>query len=180
VVEAAHPDARDAALLRVDHFDVEAVDFEVLAHCRHAPKPRQQIAAHGFEAVAVDGDLHQVGHLVHVHAAAQQEPAVAFFDDPFDLDVVFVADLADDLLEQVLDGDQARRAAVFIHHHRDLHAAALEFLQEIGNALGLGHEMRRPHQRCDRARRRQAALDQVLDEDEPLHVVECLFEDRDA
>ena len=42
------------------------------------------------------------------------------------LDVVLVLDLADDLLDQVLDGDQAGRAAVLVEHDGDVDLAALE------------------------------------------------------
>ena len=67
-----------------------------------------------------------------------------FVDDRLGLDVVFVADLADDLLEQILDRDQARRAAVFVDDDRELGLLALELLQQLRHALGLGHERRRP------------------------------------
>ena len=63
-----------------------------------------------------------------------------------------------------------------------LDALALELLQQLGHALGLGHEMRRPDQRRDRLVGRRSALqqDQVLHEHEAQHVVEGLFVDRHA
>ena len=47
------------------------------------------------------------------------------------LDVVLVLDLADDLLEQVLDRHEAGRAAVLVEHDRDVDLAALELVQEV-------------------------------------------------
>ena len=44
------------------------------------------------------------------------------------LDVELIVDLADDLLDHVLDGDQARDAAVFIDHDRHVIAVAAELL----------------------------------------------------
>ena len=80
--------------------------------------------------------------------------AVALVDDRLGLDVVLVADLADDLLEQVLDRHQARGAAVLVDDDRALNLLALELLQQLGDTLGLGHEVRRPQQRRDRRARR--------------------------
>ena len=128
------------------------------------------------------GHLHQLRHLVDVHAAAHQELPAPFVDDAFDFDVVFVADLADDLFEQIFNGDQAGGAAVLVDDDRDLHATALKLLEQIRHALGLGHEVRGPHQwrnRIAHAAGRQA-LDQVLDEDEALHVIQRILEHRHA
>ena len=69
---------------------------------------------------------------------------MAFLDDRLRLDVVLVADLADDLLEQVLDRHEARGAAVLVDHDRDLHLLALELLEQLRHPLGLGHEGGRP------------------------------------
>ena len=69
--------------------------------------------------------------------AAEHERAVALVDDRLGLDVVLVANLADDLLEQVLDRHQAGGAAVLVDDDRDLHLLALELLQQLGHALGL-------------------------------------------
>ena len=59
------------------------------------------------------------------------------------LDVVLVANLADDLLENVLDRDEAGRAAVLVAHDRDVRAARLKFAQLFVDALGDRNECRR-------------------------------------
>ena len=87
----------------------EAVELEGLPHRRHAADPRQHVAADGLEAVRLDLDAEPIAHLVDVHLRAEDARAVALVDDRLGLDVVLVADLADDLLEQILERDQARR-----------------------------------------------------------------------
>ena len=75
---------------------------------------------------------------------------LAFIDDALDFDVVLVANLADDLFEQIFDRHEARGAAVLVDDDRALQPLALELLQQIRNALGFGNEVRRPDQRRDR------------------------------
>ena len=51
--------------------------------------------------------------------------------------VVLVVDLAHDLLDDVLDGDDADGAAVLVDHDGQLQARLLHLAQEIVDALGL-------------------------------------------
>src|SRR5262245_38173789 len=122
----ADPHSIDAAPLGVEHFDREAVDVELLPDVRDAADVVHQEATHGLEAFALDLDVEPLRHLVDVHLAAEDDAAVAFVDDRLRLDVVLVANLADDLLEQVLDGHQARRAAVLVDDDRDLRLLPLK------------------------------------------------------
>ena len=57
---------------------------------------------------------------------------------------MLIGDLADDLFDDVFDRHQARHAAVLVHHQRHVVAAAAEILQQHVDALGFGHEYRRP------------------------------------
>ena len=98
-------------------------------------------------------DAQPIVQLVDADLAAEDEHAVALVLDGLGLDVVLVANLADDLLEQVLDRDQARGAAVFVDDDGRLHLLALELLQQVGHPLGLGHEVRRTQQALDHAAR---------------------------
>ena len=65
--------------------------------------------------------------------------------------VVLVLDLAHDLLEEVLDRDQARRAAVLVEHDGQVDLASLELVQEVVDGHGLGHEHGRPQHRPQRS-----------------------------
>ena len=64
------------------------------------------------------------------------------------LDVVLVLDLADDLLDQVLDRDETGRAAVLVEHDRQVDLAPLELVQQVVDGHRLGHEDRRPQERA--------------------------------
>ena len=52
-------------------------------------------------------------------------------DDHRLLGVVLVLDLADDLLEQVLDRHEAGRPAVLVEHDRDVDLPPLELVEEV-------------------------------------------------
>ncbi len=110
----------------------------------------------------------------------------ALVDDRLAFDVVLVADLADDLLEQILDRHQPGGAAVFVDDDRDLHLLALELLQHLRNALGFGHERRRPDQPLQipiephRPGFGAGETNQVLHEHHAGDVVEILGVDGDA
>src|ERR1700694_1033739 len=60
--------------------------------------------------------------------------------------VEFVADIADDLFEDVLHRNDAARAAEFIHHDGKMDALGLELLQQVLDQLGLGHEHDGPYE----------------------------------
>ena len=136
-------DFRDAPPLGVQHFDGQAVDVEALADRRHAAETREQVAADGLEALALDVDVEPLRDVVHVHLAAEDEPAVAFVDDRLGFDVVLVANLADDFLEQIFERHEARRAAVFIDDDGALRLLPLKLLQQLGHELRLRHDHRR-------------------------------------
>ena len=88
---------------------------------------------------------------------AEHERVVVLADDGLGLAVVLVANLADQLLDDVLDGHEAGRAAVLVDDDRELKALLLELAQQIDDALRLGHERRRPHDLRDLARARRLA-----------------------
>ena len=92
-------------------------------------------------------DVEQLGEVVDVGAPVDPGLVVGEPDDQRLLDVVLVLDLADDLLEQVLDRDQAGRSAVLVEHDRDVDLAALELVEQVVDAHRLGHEHRRPQER---------------------------------
>ena len=66
------------------------------------------------------------------------------------LDVVLVDDLADQLLDQVLEGDQPGGAAVLVDHDRHVELLGLHLPHQLGDPLGLGHEVGGPQVGPDR------------------------------
>ena len=69
--------------------------------------------------------------------------------DPWLLAVVLIGDLADDLLEDVLDRDQTGSAAVLINDDRHMHLLRLHVAQQLVDRLGLRDEVCRPHHVAD-------------------------------
>src|SRR5688500_14893149 len=112
----AAPDAylRDPPALDFQHFDRELIHVERLPDVRHTAQVGEQIAAERFEALALYLDAEAIGDLVDAHLAAEDEHASAFVGDGFTLDVVFIADLSDDFLEQVFDRHETCRSAVLV------------------------------------------------------------------
>ena len=98
--------------------DVETFHFKRLTRPRHAAGPSEDESAHRLESFTLDVDAEALGHVVDVHLAAEDEHPVALVHDWIHLDVVLVADIPDDLHEQILDRDEPRRAAVLVAHHR--------------------------------------------------------------
>jgi hypothetical protein len=101
------------------------------------------------------------------------------------LGVVLVGDLAHDLLEDVLDSDQAGGAAVLVDDDRHVDPHALHLPQQLVDRLAVRHVGRRPHDLLDplgRVRVRVLLLpgDDVLQVGDPDHVVDALADDGDA
>ena len=65
------------------------------------------------------------------HRALDDEAAVRLADDAGDGDVVLVGDLADDLLEDVLQGHDAHQAAVLVDDDGEMLAAPAEGLELV-------------------------------------------------
>ena len=83
-------------------------------------------------------------------AAVRQDFAFAdSFEERF-FGVVFVLNLADDLFEDVLDRDDPGRAPVFVDDDREMHAATLQFVQQIVDPLRFRHDVGRPQDFVDR------------------------------
>ena len=98
-------------------------------------------------------ELEQVAQVVHGDPTVEPEGAtVGIGLDRLDkalLDVVLVLDVADDLLDQVLDGDQAGGPAVLVDHDRDVAAGEAHLGEHLVHPLRLGHVGRGPGQGPD-------------------------------
>ena len=86
-----------------------------------------------------------VAHLVDRRSSRDAQCAVCQVFDDGRLDVVLVGDLADDLLEQVLERDQPGRAAVLVDDDGHVELLGLHLAQELGDALLLRYEDGRAH-----------------------------------
>ena len=62
--------------------------------------------------------------------------------------IVFIGDLSDQLLEDILDRDEPGRAAVFVQHYGHVHLLLLKRAKEIADQLGFGDEIGPSHRRA--------------------------------
>jgi len=95
--------------------------------------------------------------------------------------VVLVVDLADDLLQDVLDRHQAGHAAVLVDHDRHVVARKPELLEQDVEALGFRNHHRGPDELRQRLRRGVLGerLQQVLGQQDAEDLVALLAIDRE-
>ena len=91
-------------------------------------------------------DVEQLLEIVDVRPAIHARLILGQADDHRLLGVVLVLDLADDLLEQVLDRHQAGRSPVLVEDDRDVDLPTLEFVEEVVDRHRLGDEHGRPEE----------------------------------
>ncbi len=96
------------------------------------------------------------------------------------VEVVFVLDVADDLLEHVLDRHQPGDAAVFVDDDGDVVAVGAEFLQQHVEPLRFGNEHGGAQHAADVAVGFGVVAQQVLRQQNPDDVVAVLVDDRKA
>jgi hypothetical protein len=99
------------------------------------------------------------------------------------LGIELVVDLADDLLEQVLQCDEARDGAVLVHHDRHVALLAADLREQVTEPLRLGHEVRRVEQPAQVGAAGGAVLErheQAAHVQDAEHVVELVVVDRIA
>ena len=136
------PDACDSPALGLEYLHGEPVDVDPLALGGHpaegAPAGSRRPSSNPARSTTTPN---WSSSSRHVGLAADDEDAVAFVDDWLGLRVVLVADLTDDLFDQILEGDEPRRAAVLVDDDGALDALALELLQQVRYDLGLRDEM---------------------------------------
>ena len=126
---------------------MQVVGFHDVPRLGYPAQAVVDVAAHRVHLGAVDAGAKDLLHVFRGYPGVHQHLAVVLMNH---LGVPgageLVLDLADDLFQHVLHGDQALGAAVFIHHDGDLGAALLQFFQQVVYPLGLGDDERFTHQ----------------------------------
>ncbi|CAM2151793.1 hypothetical protein PT2222_270013 [Paraburkholderia tropica] len=179
---AAHQQHVHLAGVGAQHLENQVAETHLLAAMRHVAEMIRHVTADcvhffigemGAERLV---ELHEFGERAHAEAAVGRSDDVAAFL----VEVVFVLDVADDLLQHVLDRDQAGHAAVFVHDDGDVIAVLPEVVQQHVQALRLGDE----HGRAQHAAHVEFLLgviaQQILREQHADHVVAIAFVDRIA
>ena len=121
----ADADLVDAAPLGLEDLDVEAVDRRT-ARRRPARGRRASARSRRRSRTRRRRSRRRAARPCSPIAdlAAEDERVVGLAHDRLGFEVVLVANLADELLDDVLDGDQAGGAAVLVDDDRELEAAA--------------------------------------------------------
>ena len=151
---------------------------------RDAAQHRVEVAADGVVFVALgDAEPELVVQLVHRVAAVHHGLVVG--DDLERLllgQVVLVADLADDLLQHVLQGDDPGGASVLVDHDHHVGLFEAHLVEQLVDLLLLRHGVDGPQQALDPELIGTGAAhenaEQVLGVDQPDDVVDVLLVDR--
>ena len=169
----------------VDGGDVEldVVDLHAVADLRRAPELAEDDAADGVVVVVRQVALEALVELLDRQAALDPVEVGPEAHDRRVLGIEFVVDLADDLLEQVLQRDEARDRAVLVDDDRHVALQAADLGQQLAQALRLGHQVRRVQQRAQIGAGPGSVLqghEQPPHVQHAEHVVELVAEDRIA
>src|SRR5215211_9442055 len=97
----------------------------------HPAEMAKHEAAYGLEVLALEPGAEGFVHLVYQDASVREVGAVAhLFDGGFFL-IELVADLADDLLDYVFEGEHALKGAPLVDNHGHLEVLPSEVFQDV-------------------------------------------------
>src|SRR5215831_11934515 len=174
----AHPYPGDAAGVHLGHGQPVAVDLDRVTHRWQPPQSGENIPGHrlvrSFRQAdpGLLGELVEVEQAVHLYLAAVQPARAAL------LGVVLVLDIPDQLLHQVFQGHDPRRAAVLVHHDRQVRAVPPHLGQRGQHPLADRQPLHRPDDLTDQQFLvRQPGVEQVTDVHKADHVVVGLLVD---
>ena len=147
-------------------FASKRAQAELLARLRDAAEPAQHqraqraLVAAGGKGFAAVERLRQTGQ---ADGAGREPFALAGFGKVGAFELEFVAQLAEQLLEQVFECDQPEQLAIFVDHECELEAAPAHLVEQFAERLARRHEVGLADQPLQ-ARRRglQAPRDQIL------------------
>src|SRR5438876_5223742 len=167
----------DPAAVDGRHGEAEALHVDRVPDLRDAAQTAEDHPADGVVRLVGEIEAEPLARVGQRHEAVDEEGA-ALLAEERTLAVELVLDLADELLDDVLEGDESGGAADLVDHDREGHALAAELGERAVEVGRLGEVERLAHELAHRALRRRA--DDVLHVDDPDDVVEVLAVDRDA
>ena len=122
-----------AVVVYLEDVDTQSVALEVGlgAVLGYFPEPRYDVAAEGVELVRGQHDTELLADLAERHDTWDKPLVVGYH---LELSLIFLAlvvvELADELLNEVGDGDDTRHTAVFIDYDREMVGALFLHLRE--------------------------------------------------
>ncbi len=131
----------NASAVRAHHGEAEPAELDRLAFLGQVPQSVHDQAADGVELLVREVAAEVGVEIFDGRAGLGTELVLAAPKDARAfVVVVLVVDLADDLLEHVLDGHEPGGTAVLVDDDRHVIAARTKFLQQDIESLALGHE----------------------------------------
>src|SRR3990167_2281006 len=124
-------DGQHPALVDLEHGEAVAAHLQFLADGRDTVHRREDEAGDGLEVALWQLPVEGFVQLVDPDAPGDAVASVRETLHHGRSAVVLVLDLAHDLLDDVLHGDDSDRAPVLVHHDRELHPSLLHLTQEI-------------------------------------------------
>ncbi len=175
----AHNHLAHGALVGAAHFDGQAPEPQTLADGRDAPEVGQHQSRDRLVVAEREAPREEAVQPLDLHRTLDADAAVGERLVQHLALIVLVLDLTDDLLEQILDRDDADRAAVLVDDHRHVEATALHETELAVRELVLRHVEGSAHDARHRlgGAGRAEQIEAVDDADDVVH---ALVEDRDA
>ena len=118
----------DRPLVTDDDLHFQGADLNLLTGVRHPAQLLNDVAADGVELLALDLNAEALFELFDIQPSVDQHAAVGLLMNPVLFEIVFILDITDNLFDQVLDGHQPGRPAVFIDNDGDMDAGFAELL----------------------------------------------------
>ena len=123
-------------------------------------------------------ERHVAVHAVDRRGRGDQHRAVGLASDRGGRRLALGQDVADDLLDEILDGDEPQHGALLVDDHGERHALGLELLQHGGRRHRLGHERHGPDELLDlRVAIEDGGGEHVADRQVPGQLVEVTVVD---
>src|SRR5690606_16417850 len=139
--EANHFDALDAAAIAAQHAEPEPAEIELLAAPRQAAQLVHDEPADRVVFLIAQVSCKEVVEVLYSDQRQHVVPSLALFlNERGGLGIVLVVDVADDLLEDVLDRREAGHAPVLVDDDGDMVVALPELRQQRVQTLALGNE----------------------------------------
>src|SRR5271170_2125796 len=140
--ERGDPQRGDPITLLAQHFEAEAVKAEGLARLRNRARLMNDEPRHRGGFVVGQIPTHRPIELADGRRAVDHDRTVPLLAHALHGHVVLVANIADDLLDDVLKRYQPLYDAVLVDDQRRVHLAAKERLQLVAKGRRLGNEPR--------------------------------------
>src|SRR6185369_10592732 len=149
LVNESQPNPVYVLAVGVYYFQAQAFEVKRLAHRGHVTKLIDDQPGHGGEVVRFELLVIEKLDFSDLRAAVDQIGSIFRLDYRYGGGaLIFVFDLAEDLLDNILKGHKSRDSAVFINDNRNLNLCLLHVFEQFANGLALGHKVSWAHAPC--------------------------------